>query len=93
MRKCWIWLAIMLFSFLLVGSAQAQMSDTELRLQAMEEKVEALFQKDPNANYDTHGVKTTKDIQFGYGSKGFGFTALFIGITLLLLMIYAFIVH
>jgi len=74
MKKRWMWMGIILVSFVLASSAQAQMSETELRLQALEEKVAANNGgSDSSENYDLHSVKTTKDIQFRYGSKGFGF--------------------
>lgn len=73
MRKRWNGLGLVLIAVLVATPAYAQLSETELRLRAMEEKINALFQKDPRANYGPHGVRTTREVQFAYGSKGFHF--------------------
>jgi hypothetical protein len=51
------------------------MSETELRLRAMEKKIEDLSsEKNEKVKvpYDSHGVKKQSKIKVGYGKKGFG---------------------
>ena len=71
MKKVWLCFGFMLLSALAVSTAQADMSQGELRLQAMEEKVDSLSATDNKVNYNTHKVSTTNDVRLSYGSKGF----------------------
>ncbi len=71
MKPAWLCLNILLGSLIAVGSVQADMSQKELRLQAMEEKINAHHVQDLKVNYGPHGVKTSKDVKASYGKKGF----------------------
>ena len=61
--------------WLMGGSSVWAMSENELRLRAMEEKLEALFTKRDQIikePFNSHGVKKQNKIKIGYGKKGFG---------------------
>lgn len=73
MRIARWYIAILLVLLATAGSAQAQMTDTELRLKALEDRMDGMGGSDSSVNYDSHGVKTTPSVRFNYGKKGFHF--------------------
>lgn len=73
MKKIYWALGVVLVSIFAVGSVQAQTTDTEFRVRALEEKLDSLTGEDKKVNYDTHGVKSTSAIKTSYGKKGFHF--------------------
>lgn len=69
-------IVVFVVSGLMGGTLVLAMSETELRLRAMEERLEALTAKkggDVKEAYNSHGVNKQGNIQVGYGKKGFGF--------------------
>ncbi len=70
-------IAVFVVVGLIGGTSVWAMSETELRLRAMEERLEAMSAKHggsgPKEAFNSHGVKKQGNIKVGYGKKGFGF--------------------
>ena len=70
MKKVGLCLGVALVCIFAVGSVQAETPDTERRLRAIEEKLALGDKQDKKANYDTHGVQSTRAVKVSYGSIG-----------------------